>query len=525
MRFSDLIRLALEALLRRKARTALTLVGVVVGASLLVISLAVGRGVRTALENQFDRGGRMLRINVYPGRPEADEVLPEEEVAVEGDVSDERRERLRKQLVDRHPAAWRRPPLKALTSDRIRELSELEHVVLAWPDLRESWKLAFDEPTAVDEDGRTDWARTIGVPAEIPEIKDLIVGGRMFLSDDEQGVLVHEYHVYNWGFQDDADVENVLGHKVKIENHRPEHSMSAILDRFSGAELSLSEKLMLTGVVTQLPTLVDELNVDDAVKELLKKVFTPKPPEEDAPEYPVIERELPIVGVYRSPTDEEWSSLPYGWSFDHSSLLLPIDVAHDMWLEQPDAGEQGVDTVMLQVDSKEHVRAVVDAVTELGYRNHSMVEFVERVLEHVAFITWSLSGFAAAALLVSAIGITNTMVMSVLERVREIGVMKAVGARDGQILSVFLIEGLLLGLVGGLTGVLLGWGVSMGLDAWVRSILEAEFQDKVEDAMFVFPVWVTFGVPLFCAATTVLASFYPARQASRVDPVTALRHD
>ena len=128
-------------------------------------------------------------------------------------------------------------------------------------------------------------------------------------------------------------------------------------------------------------------------------------------------------------------------------------------------------------------------------------------------------------MIVAGIGITNTMVMSVLERVREIGVMKAVGARDGQILSLFLIEGLLLGLTGGVLGVLLGWGVSCGLDAWVRSILEAEFHDTVEDAMFVFPVWVTFGVPLFCAATTVLASFYPARKASRVDPVTALRHD
>ena len=525
MRFSDLIRLALEALLRRKARTILTLVGVVVGACLLVISLAVGRGVRTALENQFDRGGRMLRINVYPGRAEADEVLPEDEIEVEGDVSDERRERLKKQLTNRHPDAWRRPPLKALTPERIEELAGLDHVVMAWPDLRNHWKMSFDEPTAEEDEDSADWASTIGVPAGVPEVEDLIVAGRMFNADDEAGLLIHEYHVYQWGFQNDADVENVIGHKVRIENYRPEHSMSGFLDRFSGADLSIAEKLTLAGVVTQLPTLVDELNVDDSVKELLKKVFTPRTPDEDEEEVPQIERELPIIGVYRSPTDEEWSHLPYGWSFDRSSLLLPIDVAHSMWLEQPDTAEHGVDVVMLEVDSKEHVRPVVDAVTELGYRNHSMVEFVERVLQHVAFITWSLSGFAAAALLVSAIGITNTMVMSVLERVRETGVMKAVGARDGQILSVFLIEGLLLGLIGGLLGVLLGWGAAQGLDAWVRSILEAEFHDEVQDAMFVFPAWVTLGVPLFCAATTVLASYYPARQASRVDPVTALRHD
>ena len=138
---------------------------------------------------------------------------------------------------------------------------------------------------------------------------------------------------------------------------------------------------------------------------------------------------------------------------------------------------------------------------------------------------WGMTGFAGAALLVAAIGITNTMVMAVLERTREIGIMKAVGASEGQIMSIFLIEGMLLGLVGGSLGVLSGWGISLGMDSWVRSILEGEFHEPMTEPMFVFPAWLALSVPIFCGIVTTAAAFYPARRAARIDPVQALRHD
>ena len=138
---------------------------------------------------------------------------------------------------------------------------------------------------------------------------------------------------------------------------------------------------------------------------------------------------------------------------------------------------------------------------------------------------WGMTGFAAAALLVAAIGITNTMVMAVLERTREIGIMKAVGASEGQIMSIFLIEGMVLGVVGGSIGVLSGWVISLGMDSCVRSILEGEFHETITEPMFVFPAWLALSVPIFCGFVTTVAAFYPARRAARIDPVQALRHD
>src|SRR5262249_11920294 len=126
---------------------------------------------------------------------------------------------------------------------------------------------------------------------------------------------------------------------------------------------------------------------------------------------------------------------------------------------------------------------------------------------------------------VAGLGITNTMLMSVLERTHEIGVMKAVGARDRHVQWLFLAEGAVVGLAGGGLGLLLSWLASFPGDAVARSLIERQTQGQLEESVFVFPLWVTVGVPAFVALLTVLAAVYPARRAARVNPIAALRHE
>jgi putative ABC transport system permease protein len=117
------------------------------------------------------------------------------------------------------------------------------------------------------------------------------------------------------------------------------------------------------------------------------------------------------------------------------------------------------------------------------------------------------------------------MLMSVLERVREIGICKAVGARDGHIQAIFLMEGALIGLVGGLLGLAAGWGISFPSDSWLRAQTAQKLKVELEGSLFAFPWWLVLGTPLFAMLVTTLAALYPARRAVRIDPVQALRHE
>ena len=129
------------------------------------------------------------------------------------------------------------------------------------------------------------------------------------------------------------------------------------------------------------------------------------------------------------------------------------------------------------------------------------------------------------ALFVAALGIANTMLMSVLERTREIGIMRAVGADDRHLQCIFLVEAALIGLLGGGIGLLLAWTASYPGDAWVRSMVMRDIKIDLTEPIFVFPAWMAVAVQLFAVLATTLAAVYPARYAARIDPVSALRHE
>jgi putative ABC transport system permease protein len=132
---------------------------------------------------------------------------------------------------------------------------------------------------------------------------------------------------------------------------------------------------------------------------------------------------------------------------------------------------------------------------------------------------------AGVALLVSSLGIANTMLMSVLERRREIGIMKAVGAANWQLQAMYVIEGGLIGLIGGLSGLFLAWLISIPGDAWVRSMIHRDMDIDLKGSIFAFPGWIGVTVVAFTVGVTIVAALYPSRRAAKLDPVAALRHD
>jgi putative ABC transport system permease protein len=129
------------------------------------------------------------------------------------------------------------------------------------------------------------------------------------------------------------------------------------------------------------------------------------------------------------------------------------------------------------------------------------------------------------ALVVAGLGITNTMVTSVLERTHDIGIMKAVGARNRQVVGLFLVEGVVLGLLGGGLGLLGAWLFSLPAEGWIRGVMEQQWQQKVKYIIFRFPPWLLAGAPLFAVLVTTVAALLPARRAARIDPAVTLRSE
>lgn len=125
------------------------------------------------------------------------------------------------------------------------------------------------------------------------------------------------------------------------------------------------------------------------------------------------------------------------------------------------------------------------------------------------------------ALLVATIGIANTMMMSVMERTREIGVMKAVGGEEGDLQRLFLVEGAMLGLIGGVAGLLFGWGIVSLIQAGVDYYLHRLAIPSVD--VFHLPVWMIGAILGVALLVSLLAGLAPARRAARIEPIDALR--
>ena len=188
-------------------------------------------------------------------------------------------------------------------------------------------------------------------------------------------------------------------------------------------------------------------------------------------------------------------------------------------------GERVVSSISLTVTDEEKTEQVIEEITSLLRDRHrlgpgvdddfnimSMQEIAETMQETSQTLTILLGSIAAIALLVGGIGVMNIMLVSVLERTREIGIRKALGARERDIWLQFLIEAASLTFLGGIIGVIVGWIVSYFIDysGLMTTLVSAD--------IVILAVSVSIGIGLFFG-------FYPAWNASRLNPIEALRSE
>ncbi|MFZ5881612.1 MAG: ABC transporter permease [Chloroflexota bacterium] len=190
--------------------------------------------------------------------------------------------------------------------------------------------------------------------------------------------------------------------------------------------------------------------------------------------------------------------------------------------------KDGYNQVIVKVADAKQALDVADQIIALGFQAFTMQSFVEGLNNFYMVLQVVFGGMGAIALLVAAIGIANTMTMSILERTREIGLMKAVGATNRDVLSIFLGEAAGIGFLGGLGGVIIGWlaGQALNVLAIVYLANQSTQQGGPPPSVAVYtPVWLPLFALAFATLIGMISGLYPALRAATMIPVQALKYE
>lgn len=198
--------------------------------------------------------------------------------------------------------------------------------------------------------------------------------------------------------------------------------------------------------------------------------------------------------------------------------LMEMETLEELIKDNKDyvGGGKGIyNQVLVKCNELEDVKAVKTQIENMGYGTYSAQDAVEMAEEQTARIQYLLGAIGGVSLLVAAIGIINTMMMSIYERTREIGIIKVLGCRMSNIAGMFLAESAFIGLFGGA----LGLGVSFGLGLLLNAALASSGLTSV------IPLYLAVGAVAFSVLVGLLAGLYPAVRAMRLSPLAAIRNE
>jgi putative ABC transport system permease protein len=214
------------------------------------------------------------------------------------------------------------------------------------------------------------------------------------------------------------------------------------------------------------------------------------------------------------------------------SVYMPLDQVKQLneWSQNRriNYNKEGYSQVVVKVSDVDQVLAITDQITEMGFQAYTPQSFVQGINSFYRVLQIIFGGVGAIALLVAAIGIANTMTMSILERTREIGLMKAVGATNRDVLALFLGEAAGIGFLGGLGGVIVGWlaGQAINVLAIVYLANQASQQGGVPPSVAVYtPIWLPVFSLVFATVIGMISGLYPALRAATMIPVLALKYE
>lgn len=461
MRLSDVGAHAFANLARHKLRTALTLCGVGIGVATLTVMVSLGEGIKRLIEDQVDKAELVTRITVLPKGAAGQ--LPIFRRGGRGGQQDDDETGPR------------------LDDDVVEQLGKLPGVVVVYPDTHTPW-------LGAELDGRVLQAESEGLPAKAitANYQRALLAGRYWTEAESQAeVAVAPSRVLeDLGIKPEA----AIGTRVYFMR----------IDQLGRYEMEPEEP----------PAAPDAPGVEP--RPLRVRYVRP-------PDARLIEVE--IIGVYES---EEFglAGRRFQVPLTFGRRLLAESGLERALGGQASAGRYRALTV--KVEGRTDVAPVRERIEQKGFDTFAIADALKFVAIVFAVIEVLLAFFGGIGLVVSFFGIANTMVMAVLERTREIGVFKALGARDRDVRRIFLAEAAAIGVTGGALGVLFGWGVGQGLNRVGSWVMREALNERLVELFYV-PGWLAVACIGVSTVVAAVAGLYPAWRAARLDPVVALR--
>jgi putative ABC transport system permease protein len=468
MKAYDMAELALRNLRESILRNSLTTVGISVGVASLVAMLSLGIGLQQLAGRRLQKSGLFDTVVVTSRRDLRSFNHDQEENG---------------------PAPAESP---ALNEEARQKIAQLPNVVEAYPDIRFITELRYE--------GKPFLTMMAGLPFSAKN-NDAFDGmqGNFFSSDTAPEVILQK-----------SFAAQLLGKTPKAGSD--EASVVELAKPLLGKQVT-----MRYAERTATPGSMPEPQAGNS----------PGGKNSAATAYSVVSREaiLKIVGVCDLDPDSMRGQA-------RARVFLPLKLAQNLHVMQPSdlrdttsmaGGIPAYITVEVHVKSPTQVQTVEDAIKKMGFNTFSIVDATRSLRQFFAVLDLFLGIFGSLALAVASIGIINTLVMAILERRREIGIMKAMGASDGDVKGLFFAEAGVMGVFGGLVGVAFGWTIGRVINLGTNVYLK-RLHFPPEQIWFV-PWWLVIGAIAFAIVVSLLSGLYPASRAARLDPVQALRYE
>lgn len=485
MSFIDILHLALRNLRQAKLRAILTTMGVIVGVAVIVTMVSFGLGLQRNMLARFKALDLFNEIQVF-GRGLSNLAGLGNDRRADGEGRNGRR-------VDKTPT-------RILDDPGVAEIAAIPGVAYVEPNVR------FNGYVRSNNKLLTQFIGGINIPNASSRFQHFM-SGKMITAPNVDEAVVTERFTRDYGYSSPADA---VGKTIELLAPPDENSDQA-------------KKTEEEDVPNFFGIPLDEGGFDESATGVQAKSFK-------------------IVGVLDTEIREGAGQGGLRGLMPGAGIYIPLQTAHTWTLQHRssmskvalalarqggnlgDNQTEGYESAVVRVTDPVVLTDVRKRITELGFGSFSIVDQLDQIRTVFLIIDSVLGLLGGISLLVASFGIANTMIMSILERTREIGIMKAIGAEDREIKLIFFVEAAVIGVTGGIIGTLLAWGID-----GVANRLAYRFILKPQGASFVdffsLPPYLSLGAILFALLVSIAAALYPAARAARIDPVRALRHD